>query len=326
MRVIPLTVQTLYADLLQQVQWGATVAPGTIYVQTKKGVTFLYAKQRLGASYIDRYIGRADDPDAQEKAAAIRRAQEDARRQRGTVQMLRSAGLPAPSIAMGRVLEAVAQAGLFGPRGLVLIGTASFSAYAPVLGVVPTAQALITQDIDFALLELAAGADTPDASIASILRKAAPAMEPDRDAHPPQRFRGEGLTIRFFTTQRRKDVLVAPVPNLGVSAAMLPFLEYLIADPIPVVVLYGAGVLIRVPQPARYAVHKLIVADRRPTGDPKQVKDLIQASQIFAALERAGQAALRDDALDDANSRGPKWRAAIKRSQRGLDAMRDIAV
>jgi hypothetical protein len=98
--------------------------------------------------------------------------------------------------------------------------------------------------------------------------------------------------------------------------------EFLIADPVPVAGLHGAGVLVRVPQSANYAAHKLIVASRRPANDPKIQKDLSQAAQIIDAMIKAGMSTAIEDAFADARANGPAWRSAMDKSQRALDALR----
>lgn len=51
------------------------------------------------------------------------------------------------------------------------------------------------------------------------------------------------------------------------------------------VVLAGSGILVRVSPPARFAVHKLIVAQRRRDGERlKRQKDLLQTKALLAAL------------------------------------------
>ena len=44
------------------------------------------------------------------------------------------------------------------------------------------------------------------------------------------------------------------LPTLGCSAEPLAFMDYLIEGAVNVVALYGAGVLVRVPMPERFAV------------------------------------------------------------------------
>ena len=53
---------------------------------------------------------------------------------------------------------------------------------------------------------------------------------------------------------------------LNTDAQPLRFLDFLIRDPEPTVILHGPGIYVHVPAPARYAVHKLIVSHRRPDG------------------------------------------------------------
>ncbi len=73
-----------------------------------------------------------------------------------------------------------------------------------------------------------------------------------------------------------------------------------------------------VPQPERYAVHKLIVAERRTASAAKRPKDLYQASSLFDALaeNRAHDLAA---AWHEAYERGPQWRKHLRDSLSHLD-------
>ncbi|WP_328757294.1 GSU2403 family nucleotidyltransferase fold protein [Fuscibacter oryzae] len=105
-----------------------------------------------------------------------------------------------------------------------------------------------------------------------------------------------------------------PLAALGVTAQALRHLNYLIADPIPAAVLYRSGVLVQIPRPERFAIHKLIVAERRSGRDRiKALKDLAQAALLIEALAQDRPDDLRD-AHQDALSRGPKWRDPIAAS------------
>ena len=67
-----------------------------------------------------------------------------------------------------------------------------------------------------------------------------------------------------------------------------------------------------VPDPCRYAVHKLIVAGRRQNdagGKAKKDKDLRQAGMLFEALQVTGEATNLAEALREAWDRGPSWRS-----------------
>ena len=112
------------------------------------------------------------------------------------------------------------------------------------------------------------------------------------------------------------------LPALGVQAQALHYLNYLIADPIPAAVAYRGGVLVQVPRPERFAIHKLIVADRRRAEDRmKSAKDRAQAAYLIEVLAEDRPDDLAE-ALEDARARGPRWR---ERSDASLSRMPDTA-
>jgi hypothetical protein len=79
--------------------------------------------------------------------------------------------------------------------------------------------------------------------------------------------------------------------------------------------LYRSGVLVQIPRPERFAVHKLIVADRRREGPDalKARKDRAQAAFLVEVLaeERPDDLA---EAWEDARGRGPRWRERLDRT------------
>lgn len=77
--------------------------------------------------------------------------------------------------------------------------------------------------------------------------------------------------------------------------------------------------IVNVPQPARFAVHKIILAQRRDaSGRMKRAKDLAQAKAIIEILREQDPFAI-EDALDDARAQGEKgWNAPIERSLREI--------
>lgn len=90
-----------------------------------------------------------------------------------------------------------------------------------------------------------------------------------------------------FVTPRGRRPSEAPVElrRFGVAARPLEFLGFLLEDTIQTVVLYDSGVLVNVPQPARFALHKLWLANRRPvTMQARARKDLAQAEALLEVL------------------------------------------
>ena len=135
----------------------------------------------------------------------------------------------------------------------------------------------------------------------------------DRQVWRWRQSRSEAL-VEFLTPAFGAE-LVKPLPALGVSAQALNYLNFLIAEPIQAVALYRSGVLVQVPRPERFAIHKLIVADRR-RGGPDQLKarkDRDQAAFLVAVLSEDRPDELAE-AYADARSRGPRWRARIDAS------------
>jgi hypothetical protein len=312
MQTLPLNLLTLYADLRQSVL-SEKRAPASISRRMENGKRRLYASIKEGASRRQVYIGTEGDPRAEAEAAACRRAAEAARLRRKTVSVLKRAGVPAPEAYAGRVLETLAGAGLF-ESGVVLVGTLAFQLYAPIIGARLSSSALITNDADLAIARLAAPRLAPPLDLGGVLRRADPSFEPEFQAEDrlPKEFRSaRGFSIDVVTTKGRSGRPLQ-IRSLGSAATPLSYLDYLIEDPIDVVALYGAGFRVRAPDPARYAVHKLIVAQERRRGDPKSIKDLTQARELIAALD-ARDPDVIGDAAEAAMSRGPRWRSRVEK-------------
>jgi hypothetical protein len=268
------------------------------------------------------HLGRADDPAvvARAEAAAAEMPRREERRR--LVSGLRRL-LPGPPAKLGKVLDAVAESGLF-ERGAVLVGTGAYGLYPPLVGAELPSASLATQDADLATADLALAGIDAEETMEAILRRAdptfapAPGLDPRR---PPARFRSrDGFLVDLLTPRRRRgDANPMPLPRLAAGAVPLQQLDWLIHEPVTAVALHGAGVPVRVPQPARYAVHKLIVAQKRDAGElPKRRKDLMQAGALLDALSASAPFALQD-ALADARARGRAgWAQPIDRSLREI--------
>jgi hypothetical protein len=79
-------------------------------------------------------------------------------------------------------------------------------------------------------------------------------------------------------------------------------MDYLIENNQPSVILHGAGIPVRVPDPARFALHKLALSQLRPAAmKAKADKDLRQAGAILEVLlvDNPGLVMLAADALNE---------------------------
>jgi nucleotidyltransferase-like protein/uncharacterized protein DUF1488 len=120
-----------------------------------------------------------------------------------------------------------------------------------------------------------------------------------------------GLRVDFLTPNRGRDTdEPRNLPALGTDAQPLRFLDFLIRDPEPAVLLHGMGVLVSVPAPQRFALHKLIVARRRQPGDPKRDKDIFQAQALLNVVVDRRPHELRD-AWREAFGRGKTWQRLL---------------
>lgn len=308
-----MNVMTLYADLAQRLEL-QDVRPGSISTKRVDGKPYLYAVEKDGIARIQRFLGPAGSPDALAEADRIRRAAREARELRSTVALLKQARVPGPTLLMGRILEVLSNAGLFN-RGITLVGTAAYQTYACLIGSYLQASALMTNDIDLSVAEFVASGSSED--IGAILKRADPTFEPywGNEDRLPKVFRtASGFSVDIVTKYgrgRRSPVLFQP---LGCSAEALGYAEYPVGETLEAVVLYGSGVLVRVPTPLRYAIHKLIVAQqRKPPQAAKRAKDLMQARELIDVLLVSQDAELQD-ALDEARLRGKGWRTAINAS------------
>lgn len=323
---LPLAVQTAYQDLLDA---HLTRAIGDIagapFLRDVRGKPYWYVMEREGGRPRARYLG----PDSEAMRARIARAKaerEDARaferRSSLLVAQLRAARLPAPDRQTGALLAAMAKVGVFRLGG-TLVGTHAFRLYDAELGVRATKLApAVTEDVDIASFERLSLAldDHVDPSLAETFDRLGlePAAALDAKGRSARwRLRGGGAALDFLTPSFAEEEDLQRLEALGVWAQGLHFLNFLIADPIPAVAAYRSGVLVQIPRPERYAIHKLIVAQRRAGPNrAKARKDLLQAHALIEALaqDRPGELA---DAYEAALANGPRWRETIAASLKG---------
>ena len=292
MRRLPLTLQTTYADLLDKLLDEAVLAHGReegfFAPKTVKGKVYWYHKRRtVGRSYSETYVG----PETPELLTRIRNhknlvAAERARRDMVRA-LARSGAAPTPAPAIGRVLQGLADGGAFRLRS-VLVGTIAYQTYGPMLGVRLGSASVMTEDIDvaqFRATSIAVEDKLPP--LLATLKKIDPSFKPMTRPHARSAaayVSSNKLKVEFLTPMRGpSETAPAHLPALGTASQPLRFWDYLIYRERKAAILYGGGILVNVPDPARYAWHKLIVAERRPMPEKVQ-KDLMQAASLFEVL------------------------------------------
>lgn len=334
---LPLTVQTAYADLLARLQEDAVLElGGTPVLRERGGRKYWYSVRRLADHSVERYLG-PDTEDVRERVERAQKVNEDYRqreKQRSRLaRMCREGGLPRMDAQTGKVLLALSKAGIFRLRG-VIVGTHAFRCYPGLLGVeIPEAHA-VTEDIDVAAFRSVSVAldDRLDPALVDALKQIGPFMARPALHNQPTAWRDQesGVLVELLTPNEGPDRdEPLELPALGAYAVPLRFLDYLIHEPTQAVVLYRSGVLVNVPQPARYAIHKLIVATRRvSSAQAKARKDVEQSAALIRVLAEDRPDEL-EDAFVEARKRGPNWREAMNRGARRLPpdaktALRDV--
>ena len=317
---VPLSAHTVYHDLLQALlDQQVTGLVGKPLLREISGKLYWYAKSRLGDRVVQRYIG-PDTVDLRARLAErqTKRENDKAAGERRSLQVaqLRAARLPAPDRATARIVDALAKVGVFRLGG-TLVGTHAFRLYDAELGARVTDETTAaTEDIDIAAFErlsLALG-DKVDPSLSETFRdlRLEPVPMLDRKGRTYRwRMDDGGAMLDILTPSFNEEETLRKLESLGVWAQSLHFLNFLIADPIPAAMLYRSGVLVQIPRPERYAVHKLIVSQRRRgIANPKVKKDLLQAQALIRTLahDRPGELRL---AYRTARDNGPAWRAAL---------------
>lgn len=330
---LSIETQTLHAELMERLcvreaQRDIGNLEGTFTVKTISGTEYVYfLHYTAGGRRANISLGRRS-PAIESLIAQHREGRSDAAMDVIGIREL-SAQVKAGKVAVvdpatAKVLRELEAGGVFRVGG-ILVGTIAFASIGNLLGVAWDRTTLVTRDIDLAFERTVSiaipyvTADVPK-SIESLAMGffPIPRLNP-KDPSTSFTIRKSPLRIDLLTP-RKSGQSEAPVfiPRLKAAAQPLPFLEYLFEDPVRGVVLNGEATLVLIPQPIRFALHKLIVSqERAPSEEAKKHKDLWQACQLLSFFEQERPQDF-EPAWKDLISRGPKWR---RRAEAGLAMM-----
>ena len=328
---LPASAQSAYAEVLevarhQELSRSVEGLSGSFNKKTVKGSVYWYYQftDAAGGRTRQLFVGR----DSEELRELVARA-----RTRDTSQVERLAkgaialGCAATTPAHFRIVRRLNEIGFFHAGG-VLIGSHAFLAYGNALGV-SWGNLARTQDLDFAhdgkgialALPAALEIDTKDAIEhleAGFLP--VPGFRPkDRTATFISRV-DRTLRVDFLTPMVHNRSEVFRHDGLGVNLQPLRFLEFLLEDVDQAVILSAVGAVVAtIPDPARYALHKLLVhVERRKHNPAKAVKDLQQSAALIEVLSD-----FRGDDLvtlwRELLGRGPGWRKRARLGFAGLE-------
>ncbi len=204
-------------------------------------------------------------------------------KRRGLVTALRDAGAMMPNEAVGDIISTYRNK--LTTRGAVVIGSTAFASYSNALGLTGVPRNMTaTNDVDIAFV-----------------RAAAVIGPPQTETNGASRSRGLGQASIDFVTPRLPSEPesgegaqhFAWVPRLKTYAHMLPAdRSLLVTQPMTSVIVHDAGVLVQMPDPMRYALHKLTIAETRSREEKRQ-KDLEQATLLLERATRSNPAKLQ---------------------------------
>jgi hypothetical protein len=330
---LSLSAQTSYAQLFDAAQAAdlarsVATLQGSFSSKQVKGNTYWYFQHTDVSGRLRQiYIG----PDSPRIRALMREHD----RSTGTARLQT---LVSAAIALGcepvllphfRVVRRLADYGFFGAGG-VLVGTHAFLAYGNMLGLHWT-DASRTQDVDFAHAGKQMAIALPGnmridahAAIESLAMGFLPALTVAGRAGASYATPSDpDFQLDFLTPLHRGAQEPYAHPQLKVMLQPMKFMEYLLENVQQAALFSAEGVVVvSVPHPARYALHKLLVfAERGATRRAKANKDLRQSAALLSFYKNTSTWEV-DEAWKDLASRGPGWR---ERALRGRDALAGIA-
>lgn len=320
--------QNLYAELSERLRAFETARsfsslPGAFAKKSVRGADYWYFKTSAGPSGQREYFVGPDDRGThgvmQAYSAGRAEAAHAVEQMDRLCAMLRMGGAQIADVPSARIIAGLASAGVFRLGG-VLVGTHAYVAMGNLLGV-RWSSGLRTQDIDIAaarMLEVAVppqDADVPRA-LESLNMGFLPV--PGLDSREPEtsfKVRGQTLRVDLLTPAlgRRAGKPVG-IPRFRAAAQPMEFLDVLLEAPVPAPVIDGGATLVNLPEPARFALHKLVIADSRPvTEQAKAAKDRQQAAELIEVLHGERRGDLRI-ALDSVNRRPRAYRVRLRRA------------
>jgi hypothetical protein len=327
---LPENFGLIYSELLQQCWQAAPGGRGISFASKQiKGLPYWYLQLTVGSRSTQHYLG----PESPELLAQIKKqrqlwkdASPDIVKRQQLIGMLRAAGAPTLRGIEARVIELLAESGIFFAGG-VLVGSHAFAAYQQMLGVRWPEAYTKTMDIDLTGSDaLSVALPQSEISLKKTLLDAqlgffeVPMLDP-RSPSTSFVMRGKQLRVDVLIPERGKPA-TKPVylQALKTFATPVRFLDYLLDSTEPVALLTPSGVLAHVPTPGRFALHKLVVSQRRPASErAKAHKDERQAALLLGLLLRDRPDEIRD-ALKTAQTQPAKFQQQLRAGLRRLPA------
>lgn len=279
----------------------AVLPKGRIRSKKIGSEVYQYLLYRKGSSVRTDYLGKNVDPRLKDGLEERRRLEKELSRVRDSLRLLRAGRIqetdmtePLKEILRKMTLEKMWEA------GLEIIDSWCFLFYQKHLPM--EKYPLKTDDLDILLPRPFTGKAF---DFAEFLRH----LGFNQNFHPDgsHSFSGMGMKVDFLTKEgRRRTEASRPLKGMSITPQELRYLEILFVDPI--VLKVARGIKAKVPAPAAFLLHKLVISTR-PERRKKKEKDIRQAiyTARYALTDRIETARL----YHIARSLPRKWKARI---------------
>lgn len=301
-------------------------APGTI-VEHNRGNAVYYYRQFMDAEGKRQQLtlgGPKGDAEADERVAAVAAQIEQAKDLISRIRELAKLGFQIADNKTYATMAVLYNHGLF-QAGAVLVGSHAYAVLLNSLGI--KAIAYETEDIDIARARQLALQNLPSGGLLDILRETGidfVPVPPFNRGDPPTSFKQAGKTrfhVDLLVPSKDDTFPTVAVPELGAHASGMPYLAYLLGQShMGTLISRHGAVPVRVPDPARFAIHKILVSRLRTNMLIKSQKDVQQACVLLAMLGEHRSGDIELACSDLPKSARTLVRRALPEVQRTLEA------
>ncbi|MGD0960829.1 MAG: GSU2403 family nucleotidyltransferase fold protein [Methylomonas sp.] len=330
---------SLYSQLFEDAVANECIAlcpgmNGSFAKEKRKGVNYWYWSGRDIEGKIRKiYIGMDNDKTSELIARLEYRknmAVQSVNSMKKTAAAYLSAGGQTNYRSHFKIIAYLAQKQLF-RKGVLLIGSHAYISICNALCIRGGIEYAKTNDIDFARPRSISLAIPDEREFISDIPEALKSFDnkfflvPELNGkYPSTSIKNNKLGIKVdFLTAKRDGGEPVFFKDIGIAADPLPFMEYLLASqPIKGLVIGDYAIPVHLPQPARFAIHKLIISEeRQPHLQSKKIKDIKQASVLLDCLIEDFQ-----EEVIDALSACLTMEGAVKNIKKSLLMLRKINI
>ena len=299
---VPLPTLTNYSILLDKLLESEAIrdnsglgdgAVSSVSVSVK-GRKYWYLQKRTGHTRKRVYVG-PDTEETRNRISNILEAEKHVERNSvvidNLVAMLSAVKIARTKSDEQKVLRGLHKSGIFSAGG-ILAGTMAFRLYPFLTGYdVVAREPYATLDIDHSYnrkIDVFIDRDRGDPQ--EILKNIPLIGTPTRDPkHGSYQFpiKGTDLTLDILTTLDPKEDRpedIKSVNEIGFMAKPLEFMDYLAKEPVRAAI-PDMGILVNIPSPSRYMIHKIVISTQRQN-DPKKIKDGLQAEVLASVIPK----------------------------------------